>query len=218
MRIARIFLTVLLAVATVRTAWIFHERRRVASPPVKQRFVNPDYYVYPPRAYLSDFSSAQRLRGATLWVRDGYAYASYPYDGRTRETKDAPLLPPLQQIVVKDVIREGKEVKIIFDTPPQSVAIGYCGSGGESCRFFVDEMFFLKDPHELYSHWPADVWQAISRHEAREGMTEAQVALALGHAWPSHGKRTYEFRPPGRPAVVVIFSPEGYARKLSSAP
>ena len=41
----------------------------------------------------------------------------------------------------------------------------------DTYRIYSDEMFFVQDPHELYKHWPADVWEAIdqasgqARHE-----------------------------------------------------
>ena len=44
----------------------------------------------------------------------------------------------------------------------------------------MDEVFFLKDPHELYDHWSDEDWQKIRAHQVEEGMTESQVTFAAG--------------------------------------
>jgi hypothetical protein len=41
-------------------------------------------------------------------------------------------------------------------------------------------MFFVEDPHDLYKHWSADVWQAVERHEVKPGMNELQADFAIG--------------------------------------
>jgi len=231
------YLLIVLALVTVRTAWILYRRSApLPSRPAPRVYVNPDYYVYPPRAYLTDFASAGKLVGTMVWVRDGYRYPAFPFDPgrrRTQHSREADLLPPLRQITIGDVTREpGKqpgieEVNLVFEdekaSPPfRSVNIGVCGRG-QGCRFYFDEMFFLKDPRLLYSHWDAETWKAIERHEIREGMTEAQIGLALGYGRViSDGRgvpgaeRVVEFRPPGKPAVMVTFDPRGYARFIQT--
>ena len=46
--------------------------------------------------------------------------------------------------------------------------------------FFVDEIFLLKDPRELWTHWSEEVWQKIEAHQIEPGMSEYQVVFALG--------------------------------------
>ena len=45
-------------------------------------------------------------------------------------------------------------------------------------------MLYIEDPHELYKHWPADVWDAIERHEVKPGMNEIQADFAVGMGIP----------------------------------
>lgn len=241
-RLIQWFLAAALILAAGRAAWIFYQRRQPLSTgkeaPPATRAVNLDYYVYPPRSYLTDFASAQKLTGTAMWVRDGYRYAHFPYDAaahRVREVKDPPLLGPVQKITVHAVVKEpgrqpGKaQVYLAFEdaaaSPPlRAVPIGVCDRKGESCRFFVDDMFFLKDPRELYSHWSAGTWKAIERGEVKEGMTETQISFGLGYprllpqktTAVGEGQRVVEFQPPGRPAVVVTFGPDGYARRVET--
>lgn len=236
-RSVRILLAATLALVTIRAGWIFYQRRRAMAPPSApvRLFVNPDFYVYAPKAYLSDFQSAQALKGSAVWVRDGYRYPAFPYDARThrsREITDPPLLPPFQKITIADIVPEPtrqpgtKEINLVFEDPGASpplraVTIGHCSQRGASCRFYLDEMFFLKDPRQLYTHWDAETWKTIERHEAREGMTEAQISLALGYGrvisdgrGAAGAERAVEYRPPGRAPLLVTFDPHGYARHL----
>jgi hypothetical protein len=45
---------------------------------------------------------------------------------------------------------------------------------------YSDDYFFIQDPHELYKHWPADIWEAIDQHQVKPGMNQLQVDFALG--------------------------------------
>jgi hypothetical protein len=229
-------LAIALAIVSVRTAWILYSRQAMSpARPTPHAFVNADAYVYPPRAYLSDFASALKLKGTTVWVRDGYRYADFPFDpvhGRTVSSRERHLLAPIKQLTIAEVTREPSrkagldEVNIVFQdetaSPPlRSASIGACQR--DSCRFYFDEMFFLKDPRQLYAHWDAATWQAIERHEVREGMTEAQISFALGYGLVvSDGRgargaeRVLEFRPPDSPPIIVNFDSHGFARFIQT--
>ena len=58
-------------------------------------------------------------------------------------------------------------------------------------------MFFIEDPHELYKHWPAEVWQKIDAHEVQAGMSELQASFAIGMGMPEgsgdYGARTLHY-------------------------
>lgn len=233
------FLAAALLITTVRLLWIVYQRRQPFPQPrrtEKARVpLNPDYYVQPPRAYLSDLKSAQRFKGSTVWVRDGYRYAHFPFDARTRRSREIPnppLLPPLLRITIADVISEPtrkpgtEEINLIFEDPASSpplraVTIGHCKRVEQSCRFYLDEMFFLKDPRELYSHWTPETWQAIGRGEVKEGMSETQISFAVGYGRPlpketaqAGGERVLEFRPPERAPLWITFGADGNARRI----
>jgi hypothetical protein len=68
-------------------------------------------------------------------------------------------------------------------------------------------MFFVEDPHELYKHWPADVWQAVDKHEVKTGMNEMQADFAVGMGIPDAGassnEKTVHYPNGGKPLVVV---------------
>ncbi len=51
---------------------------------------------------------------------------------------------------------------------------------GNSYSIYSDYYFFIEDPHELYKHWPPDVWEAIDQHQVKPGMNELQVDFAVG--------------------------------------
>ena len=233
-RWVQIFLAAALLIAGARLLWIFLDRRAAgpAKAPAAGK-LNPDFLVYPPRSYLSALHSAEAMKGATVWVRDGWRYTSQPFNQARRRSvpgKDAAVaLGPLQKITVQDVITEPSgipdvnRVDFVFEDsaarpPLRALAIGTCQDKGEDCRFYVDEMFFLKDPRQLYSHWKPDAWKAIANHEAREGMSEMQLNFSLGPGRVLRDRPIYErmveFRPPGRPPLVVAFDQEGYARRI----
>lgn len=233
----QVLLVAAFAVAGARLLWILFERRQPGRPAATAGKLNPDYYVLPPKAYLTDLKSAKAMKGRTLWVRIGWRYSSQPYDAaRRRNTaRGAALLGPLEKITVADVVAEPsrvpgvRQVDLIFNdpaaTPPllRAVAVGVCE--GPDCRFYLDAMFFLKDPHELYSHWTPEVWKVIEKHQVREGMTETQVACALGAGRyleresraAGDNQRVYEFLPPGQDGVIVTFDKDGYARRIERA-
>src|SRR5258708_31343828 len=88
-------------------------------------------------------------------------------------------------------------------------AVDIGSATGDDYHFTVNEEFFIDDPHQLYKHWPKDVWDAISRREAKAGMNELQVGFALGtsaSADPgSYVNRSIEYTNAGKP-VTVTFS------------
>ncbi len=135
-----------------------------------ERVIPADYYVYPPKSYVSDAESAKRrLLGQPLWVREGYRWIPEPGDKP---------LAPLEKIVPAKIVTRGEQALLEFEREGHMARLPV--SAGQ--RFFVDDIFFLKDPKELYGHWPPEVWEKISRHEVEIGMTEHQVAFSAGAA------------------------------------
>jgi hypothetical protein len=166
----RVSLRVALVLALLFVAAHFYSRWTRPSlqreqPATVQRV--EDFYVYPPKSFISNLASAQKLVGKPLWVIEGYRWQTKP-GGR--------LLEPLERIVPTAVVRRGEEAVIRFERDGRSEAIRV-GSAG---RLYIDEMFFIKDPRELYDHWPAETWTKVENHQIEPGMTEFQVAFALG--------------------------------------
>ena len=78
----------------------------------------------------------------------------------------------------------------------------------ESFRSTSDEMLFIQDPHDLYKHWPADVWSAIDNHQVKPGMNELQADFAIGMGMPDKSSdssvRTLHYPNGGNPLIVVF--------------
>ena len=212
-----------LAVATIRAGIIFYERHedRIAAEQQKRAravgYSNPDYYVSPKKLYPYDIKSAKQLTQQPAWVREGYHYTYYRYDAATKRVDfahDAGLLGPIEKLTIKNVITatppgaaEKRQVMAVFEKEGKTYAvpIGYVADG--EYNIYSDDMFFIEDPHELYKHWPADVWQAVDQHEVKPGMNELQADFALGMGVPDAGgssdERTVRYPNGGKPLVVT---------------
>ncbi len=216
----QIVLTVILAIATIRTAVILYERHSenatAEKPPAPP--LNPDYYVVPHRLYAYDLKSAQQLVGRPVWVREGYRTAYVPCEptrlGCAFE-HPAGLLGPLQRLEVKDVIRvspsrasDPPQIMVVFEKEGKPYGFSAGSMKGEKYSLFIDDMLYLEDPHQLYRHWPAEVWQAVDQHQVRTGMSELQVGFSLGTGY-LHGSglgstRVLTYPNGGRPLVVTF--------------
>ena len=90
------------------------------------------------------------------------------------------------------------------DGKSYAVPIGFENDG--QYKIYSDEMFYIEDPHELYKHWPTDVWQAIARHQVKPGMDELQADFAVGMGVPDAGassdEKTVRYPNGGNPLVV----------------
>ena len=131
------------------------------------RKMHADWYVYPPRSYVSDVRSARKLIGKRLWVKEGYRWGYQPGDG---------VLGPLETIVPTGVSEAGREVRLAFEKEGRTFTLPIGADG----RFIVDEIFLLKDPRELWAHWPDEDWRKIKAHQVEPGMSEYQVVFAVG--------------------------------------
>jgi hypothetical protein len=220
----KIQLALLLAmvVAGLRAGYILYERHedKVAAEKQKQAqnvgYSNPDYYVSPKKLYPYDLKSAKQLTQQPVWVKEGYRYTYYKYDPASKQVDfahDAGFLLPIERLEIKDVAtavlagKSGRQVMAVFQKEGKTCAvpIGYEADG--QYTIYSDEMFFVEDPHGLYKHWSADVWQAVDQHEVKPGMNEMMADFAIGMGVPDAGSSSYEktVRYPngGKPVVVV---------------
>src|SRR5271169_3628477 len=210
-------------VAGVRAGYILYERHEDYVAAQKQLqaknagYSNADYYVVPKRLYPFDVKSARQLTLQPVWVKEGYRYTYYPYDAarkRTAFAHEAGLLLPIERLEIKDVVTDiptgagsRRQVMAVFQKEGKSYAlpIGFETEG--QYKIYSDEMFFVEDPHELYKHWPADVWDAIAQHEVKAGMNELQADFAVGMGVPDAGassdERTVRYPNGGKPLVVI---------------
>src|SRR6185437_7790960 len=174
-----------------RTAYILYERKTESQQVQKETPpLNPDYYVTPKKLYPYDLKSAKQLTRQPAWVKLGYSIAFYPYSEtqhRSDFAHEKGTLGPIQKLDIKNVVLDASpgnpgqhQIMALFqqDGRIYSFPIGAVKNG--NYHFYSDDMLFIQDPHELYKHWPADIWAAIDKHEAKVGMNQLQVGFALG--------------------------------------
>src|SRR5215469_12969719 len=163
-----------------------------------------DKYVTPRKIYPYDLKSAEKeLAGKSVWVRPGSPRAFYRYGATGPDTNHkAGALPTLGRLDVKGVVVQSvavpiapnvrirrRELLLVFTAPWQQgqFAVPIATENSDSYAFTVNDQFFFEDPHKLYAHWPPEVWAAIDRHEATQGMNELQVSFAFGAEIASSG-------------------------------
>lgn len=193
----QIALALAIFIAAVRTAAVLYERytenvrqkEAAATPPL-----DPDYYVTPKKLYPYDLKSARELTKQPVWVKDGYRYPYFPYNPATRHvdfSSEGGRLLPIQKLEIKDVVTDSapdsgalRQIMAIFDLDGKPYAVQIGTVEGKDYKFYSDAMFYIEDPHDLYKHWSADVWSAVSKHEIKPGMNELQADFAVGMGTP----------------------------------
>ncbi len=94
-----------------------------------------------------------------------------------------------------------------FALDGKSYAVPIGAEKGGDFKIYSDNIFFVEDPHNLYQHWPADVWKAIDAHEVQPGMSELQAAFAIGVGVTvgsgDYGSRTLHHANGGKPLVIA---------------
>lgn len=213
----QLFLILVLLLAGVRTAYILYQRHQDAkqfaakdAPPL-----NPDYYVTPKKLYAYDLKSARQLTQQPAWVKVGYRSYYFPYNSATHRVdfaNSSGMLLPLQKLEIKDVVLDkapdsgdAKQLMAIFDQDGKPYAFQIGTVEGSDYKIFADGMLFLEDPHELYKHWPPEVWDEISRHEVKPGMSQMQVIFSVGVGLSQTGYSSSTLRYPngGKPLIVA---------------
>lgn len=212
-----------MVVAGLRSGWILYQRHedKVAAQKAKEAvnagYSNPDYYVNPKKLYPYDLKSARQLTQQPVWVKEGYRYTYYRYDAANKSVDfahDAGLLLPIEKLEIKDVVtakpaEAGQRVQLmaVFEKEGKGCAVPIGFESDGQYKIYSDEMFFVEDPHDLYKHWPADVWQAVDGHKVKAGMNEIQADFAVGMGMPEAGassnERTVHYPNGGKPLVVV---------------
>src|ERR1700721_442237 len=192
----QVVMLVAILVSGARLAYILYQRhesrleqaKKLAAP------LNPDYYVSPKKLYPYDLKSAGQLTQQPVWVKVGYANTYYPYDPprhRVDFSQEADKLLPIEKLQIKDVISENapqspgeRQVMAVFEKEGKTYAFSIGSIKDGNYKFYSDDMLFIQDPHELYKHWPADVWDAIDKHQVKPGMSELQADFAVGLGFP----------------------------------
>jgi hypothetical protein len=182
-------------VAGARTAYILYERHEAAQPATTREIpLNADYYVVPKKLYPYDLQSAKELMKQPVWVKEGYRYTYYLYEGHHADFKhDAGLLLPIEQLQITDVVTDAtpgtpgeKQVLAVFQKDGKNYAFPIGSLKGSDYQIYSDEMLYIQDPHELYKHWTPETWAAIAQHQVKPGMNELQADFAIGMGIPEH--------------------------------
>ncbi len=210
-------LALAIVAAVVRLALVYRERRET-TPPVKKALpLNPDAYVAPKKLYAYDLKSARQITRQPVWVKEGYKYVYYPFDPVRRRTDfqhEAGRLGPIERLDIKDLLLDAspgapdqRQVMAVFQKLGKWYAFPVGAERRGDYQIYIDEILFIEDPHQLYSFWPANVWQAIERHDVKAGMDELQVSFSLGVGLMESPRRTDDrtLRYPnaGNPVVVT---------------
>jgi hypothetical protein len=189
----QLILIIGIILAAIRVASIFYERHQESALPAKQEApaLDPDLYVHPKKIYSYDLKSARsEITKRPVWVKVGYAYAYFPYDPATHHADlahEAGKLLPIQKLEIKSVVTGTspknpgeRQILAVFEHEGKSYATPIGTEKNGDFRFWANDMLFIEDPHQLYKHWPADVWQAVDQHQVKPGMNELQADFALG--------------------------------------
>ena len=219
----QIFLVVAILLAGGRAAYIVYERHEALkeeTKPKQESAMKADYYVTPKRLRPYDLKSARQLTEQPVWVRVGYQLTYYPFDRQRRKADfdhPAGTLPPLQKLSIQDVVTDvsplavgTKQVMAVFLLEGKVYAVPVGAEKGGDFKIYSDDAFFIEDPHELYKHWPADVWSKIDAHQVQAGMSELQASFAIGAGAPEtgssgdYGSRTLHYTNGGKPMAITF--------------
>jgi hypothetical protein len=231
----QIILLVGILLAGIRVAIIFYERHEDAIEQTKKKEappLNPDYYVTPKKLYPYDVKSARQLTKQPAWVKVGYAYTYYPYDPATHHTDfahEAGKLLPIQKLEIKDVVTGVspeypgvRQVLAVFEQDGKHYATPIGTEKDGDYKFYSDDMLFIEDPHQLYKHWPADVWQAVDQHQVKPGMSELEADFAVGIGLLEAGSdsvdRTLDYPNGGKPLVISFHDGKAMEIKPGTPP
>jgi hypothetical protein len=212
-------MAVAILVSGARLAYILYLRHESRIEQAKKQAppLNPDYYVTAKKLYPYDLKSARQLTQQPVWVKVGYAYTYYPYESarhRVDFAHESGKLLPLEKLQIEDVISSATpdspgelQVMAVFENSGKTYAFSIGSIKGIDYKFYTDDMLFIQDPHELYKHWPAEVWEAIDKHQVKPGMSELQTDFAVGLGIPEKsgepGNRTVKYPNGGNPLSIT---------------
>lgn len=225
-----ITLLVFVVAGGAEVGYLWWSRRDTSTPKKAEPTysTNQDDYVSPRKIVPYDLNSAKKeLAGKPAWVKSGNNVPYYRYNASEHSvnySRQVALLPPLAKLQIQDVVlarrpvslKAGevavvkKDVMAVFEKPgePGLFATSIGTNQGDDYDFYVNELLFYEDPHELYKHWPAEIWSAIDQHKAIVGMSELQAGFALGTSGAAdsdkYGDRTVEFTNAGNPVTVTF--------------
>ena len=229
----QVFLAIAIVLAGGRAAYIVYERHEAMkedAKPKQEMTLKADYYVTPKTVHAYDLKSARQFTEQPVWVKYGYQLTYYPYDSKRHKTDfghEAGVLLPLQKLAIQDVVTDvapqapgNKQVLACFSLDGKNYAVPIGAQKGGDFKLRANDIFFIEDPHDLYKHWPADVWKKIDAHEVQSGMSELQASFAIGSGIPEgsgdYGSRTLHYANGGKPLVITFQNDKAVEIKAGS--
>ena len=229
----QVFLAIAIVLAGGRAAYIVYERHEAMkedAKPKQEMTLKADYYVTPKTVHPYDLKSARQFTEQPVWVKYGYQLTYYPYDSKRHKTDfghEAGVLLPLQKLAIQDVVTDvapqapgNKQVLACFSLDGKNYAVPIGAEKGSDFKLRANDIFFIEDPHDLYRHWPADVWKKIDAHEVQSGMSELQATFAIGSGIPEgsgdYGSRTLHYANGGKPLVITFQNDKAVEIKAGS--
>jgi hypothetical protein len=227
-----IWLTVVFIVMALRLACVFYQRSGPAKVrPISQRLLDKDSQVVIPRFYANDLGSARQLAGKTLWVKAGYRATYFPWKAqeKAKPCQAKLFFEPMESFVVEEVMdrpmanrSQDREVLFLFRKGEQIFAttVGFYLGKEQLYQVRIEELFFPKNPIEIYPHWSPQTWEKIKAHQLEKGMTFAQVGLSIGDGQfittEAGGSQLYEFgrKPGGDPGKIRVRFVDGKVEEV----
>jgi hypothetical protein len=216
----QLVLWIFVGIAALRTGFIFYQRHQDSAAPEKVEAppLRADYYVTPRKLHAYDLESARQLTQQPVWTREGYRYTYYRYDSARKRSDfahSAGLLGPIERLEIQDVVTDitpgapdQKQIMAVFQKEGTTYAFPIGVAQGNEFTIYSDDMLFIQNPRELYKHWPAEVWEAIARHEVKPGMNQLQAGFAVGMGSADNlhdaDNRTITYPNNGKPLVVTF--------------
>ena len=191
-------IAITLLIGGIYLAIVFHNRAKdnAVANKAPEEHLTADEIAIDRQEFPAHFDDVSELAGKSVWMRNGYSMPYYPYaGGHVNYAKQVGLLPPAQRLDVKKAIKAvapasvsnkvphgDHQALLVFtlpgDTSEYAIAVG--AIQGQQEQYFDDLLFYYDDPHTIYSHWPKVTWAAVDSHQAKQGMNELQMSLALG--------------------------------------
>jgi hypothetical protein len=201
------------AIVVLRVGCVLYDRSRpFPQKAVVERPIDRDRLVVVPKFYVQDLASARQLVGKTIWVKLGYATTYFADNPRLKPAnRELLYFKPTENLAIENVMERpiageagNKEVLLRFQREGQAWATvaGLYDARAERYEMQLDELFYLKNPRELYAHWDPAMWDKVEGHMLEPGMTLTQALFSLGYGHlvttEAGGIQLYEFtRKPG---------------------
>ena len=223
---------VLVAAVGIEIAVVHHRNTVEENAPAKVVPVvktNPDDEVYPRKLRQDSMKDMKAMVGTTVWMSAGGQMDYYADKGNHVDyAKPLGTIPGATEMKIVGVFEQvapktgravfriaagQKHVLLAFTEPkssdPKAVyafPVGNYDNGAYT--IYADDILFYDDPHGLYKHWGASMWQQVDQHKVVLGMSERQAMMAIGEVTkPSsdeEGNRSVVFDNDGHPLTVVF--------------